>query len=406
MDRPRWQCLTADILDAAPDYLGSMSIRRIIFWMHLCAGLSAGMVIMSMAATGVLMTYERQIVAALELQSGKNALGGSALNERASMDKLARSAADAFPDARSPQLVIRREKEAPVAVLSGRSTIGYLNPATGEKIETSASAARDCFAKIRGFHRWLAFDGKKNDVGKAVTGAANLVFIFIIISGLYLWLPKVLRWSALRSRMFFSKSYPNAHTRNFHWHHIFAVWSFIVLFFAATTATVFSYDWASDLVYKAVGEEPPSQRRRPTPKETSLTSDQSKTDLSAVNRLSLEELFQIVAGSADSDWRRIRFQIPANSPSEKIEFTLDHGSGGEPTKRTVLALNRVSGSIVSEAGFSDIPAGRRARIFIRYLHTGEALGLVGQTLMSMASLAACFLFYTGFSLSYRRFIKK
>ena len=37
-------------------------IRKTIFWTHLVAGLAAGLVIFTMSLTGVLLTYERQIL--------------------------------------------------------------------------------------------------------------------------------------------------------------------------------------------------------------------------------------------------------------------------------------------------------------------------------------------------------
>src|SRR5262245_48573638 len=40
-----------------------MAIRKLIFWLHLIAGVAAGIVILIMCITGVLLTYEKQIVA-------------------------------------------------------------------------------------------------------------------------------------------------------------------------------------------------------------------------------------------------------------------------------------------------------------------------------------------------------
>ena len=36
-------------------------MRKILFWLHLTAGVSAGLLILTMCITGVLLTYERQI---------------------------------------------------------------------------------------------------------------------------------------------------------------------------------------------------------------------------------------------------------------------------------------------------------------------------------------------------------
>ncbi|WP_411819512.1 hypothetical protein ABFZ85_11895 [Hyphococcus formosus] len=50
-------------------------------------------------------------------------------------------------------------------------------------------------------------------------------------------------------------------------------------------------------------------------------------------------------------------------------------------------------------------AGMRARIFARYLHTGEIFGFIGQTLAGLGSIAGMFLVWTGLALSYRRLIR-
>jgi uncharacterized iron-regulated membrane protein len=54
--------------------------------------------------------------------------------------------------------------------------------------------------------------------------------------------------------------------------------------------------------------------------------------------------------------------------------------------------------------FSDLDAGRRARTWARWLHTGEALGNAGQTVAGLASLAGVMLVYTGITLSIRRYL--
>ena len=45
------------------------------------------------------------------------------------------------------------------------------------------------------------------------------------------------------------------------------------------------------------------------------------------------------------------------------------------------------------------------RRWVRFLHTGEALGLPGQTLAGLASAAAALLVWTGLSLALRRFMR-
>lgn len=76
--------------------------------------------------------------------------------------------------------------------------------------------------------------------------------------------------------------------------------------------------------------------------------------------------------------------------------------GGQPQKRETLTIDR-AGQVVKREQFSDGTKGRQWRIIMRFAHTGEVLGGLGQTLAGIASLGACFLVYTGWALSWRRF---
>jgi hypothetical protein len=53
--------------------------------------------------------------------------------------------------------------------------------------------------------------------------------------------------------------------------------------------------------------------------------------------------------------------------------------------------------------FSSYTRGRRLRSFLRFAHTGEVAGIIGQTIAGLGSFGACFLVYTGLALVWRRF---
>ena len=60
--------------------------RRILFWMHLACGVVAGVFILLMSVTGVLLTYEHQMVASAE---GRNHVAITADRPRLTIDELA-----------------------------------------------------------------------------------------------------------------------------------------------------------------------------------------------------------------------------------------------------------------------------------------------------------------------------
>ena len=82
------------------------------------------------------------------------------------------------------------------------------------------------------------------------------------------------------------------------------------------------------------------------------------------------------------------------------------------TRSTALACRR-SGKRVqvimcgnaTEGGDHAVSLYRAAGIAARPFdpHTGEVLGIPGQTIAGLVSLGGCFLFYTGIALSWRRF---
>ena len=88
-------------------------------------------------------------------------------------------------------------------------------------------------------HRWFALGGDSRATGRAITGFANLMFLFLLISGIYLWLPKVWNRTILHTKVFFNPKAKAGKARDFNWHHVFAFWSVIPLFFIITTASVF-----------------------------------------------------------------------------------------------------------------------------------------------------------------------
>jgi uncharacterized iron-regulated membrane protein len=75
-----------------------MKLRKVIFWLHLTAGATAGVIILVMSLTGVLLAFERQIIAIAERESrtGKAIASGSA-RLRASLDALFATAREQAP---------------------------------------------------------------------------------------------------------------------------------------------------------------------------------------------------------------------------------------------------------------------------------------------------------------------
>lgn len=366
-----------------------MSLRRIIFWAHLAAGCTLGLFVFIMASTGVIMTYERQIVAGFEPES-------LALSKQRvaplTLDQLSASAQRLTGQNEKTSLILRKDETTPVTVLSGRSVAGFLNPYTGDTLPNDSARPRAFFTWVRSFHRWLALEGSGKGTGKAITGAANIGFALMTLSGFYLWLPKVWRWQVFRVRAFFNTHPATAKARDHNWHHVFGIWALVPLLVISLSGMVFSYDWAGDLVSRAVGEASPAQSQIALPERFAPDPQ---------NTFPLQEILN-KARAYQANWTYLQVELPKNTPI--MEVIVYGGTRGQPTKRTTLTYDTRTASIAKIETFNDIEPARRARIFLRYLHTGEVFGVVGQTLVGLASLAACFLIYTGLALAVRRLV--
>ena len=89
--------------------------------------------------------------------------------------------------------------------------------------------------------------------------------------------------------------------------------------------------------------------------------------------------------------------------SEPVSIAIDRGTGRQYQKRTTFQFDPASGDVVERESVSDRSRARQWRTWMRFAHTGEHYGFLGQTLAGIASLGACFLVWTGLALAWRRF---
>jgi uncharacterized iron-regulated membrane protein len=100
------------------------------------------------------------------------------------------------------------------------------------------------------------------------------------------------------------------------------------------------------------------------------------------------------------DWKTLNVRIPASNEAPFV-FTIDRGAPGQPQYRGTLTVSR-DGAEPRWETFASLTSGRRLRSISRFLHTGEVLGIAGQTIAGLATLGGIFLVWTGIALAIRR----
>jgi len=367
--------------------------RKIIFWCHLTAGVSAGVVILLMSVTGVLLTYERQIIRWADTRDYSVARPADGAR-RLPAETLLAKVRESRPDAAASTLTLYANPDEPASVgLPGGRTL-FVDPYTGRVFGEGSTGVRAFFRGVTDWHRWLGAGGESRAAGRAVTGAANLLFLFIVVSGFYLWWPRELTRKHFRQVAWFRRGI-SGRARDFNWHNTVGFWMLVPLFVVVLSAVVISYTWASNLVYRVAGEAPPAQPQRGGPQGAGTQRPDAAPALEGLERLWER------AERQEADWRSISMRVP-DSAAAPVVFNIDRGDGGQPQKRGQLTLDRATAEVVRWEPYASYSAGRRMRSWLRFAHTGEVYGLAGQTLAGLASAGGALLVYTGLALAFRR----
>ncbi len=402
--------------------------RTVLFWLHLVAGVVAGTIILVMSATGVLLTYEKQTIAWADTRSLQTRMAPASAS--LSADSLIVLARAARPGTMPTAITRRNDPAAPDQIAFGREGVLYLDPVTGAVLGRGNAAVRGFFAGVTEWHRWLAGKDENRTLGKQVTGAANLAFLVLVLSGMVLWLPRTWTWLRVRSALWFRGGLAGR-ARDFNWHNVLGIWSAIPLVIIVSSATVIGYPWASDLVYKIVGETPPprssggapgasgsppqaqanaaagdTQRSGQSGSERRLAAGDTAGANATFNPGSVAHTTTYDAAIRSAtplmpEWRAVTLQIP-KPDAKTIAVTLDAGTGGQPQRRASVQIAVATGAIDKYQPFDSLSTGRQIRSVLRFAHTGEVLGVFGQTTAGIVSLASVVLVVTGITLSIRR----
>jgi uncharacterized iron-regulated membrane protein len=369
-------------------------VRKFIFWSHLAVGLAAGVTILVMCVTGVLMTYERQIQSIADRAGLRLLPPGPHAQPLPVESVVARVRAAKGID---PEYVsVFSGDRQPVEVYLNRETGSvYADAYTGAIVGEPSSGTAQFFREVRAWHRWLGVRGPNRPKFRALIDASNCVLLFLTVFGLYLWLPRKWTWRHFRAVLLFRPGMAGR-ARDFNWHNVIGLWAAIPLVLIVWTGMAMSYPWAKRATYRAAGT--PIQKPAAESKPASEEHADNAQPVALEARLSGLEPLMARAKRQSPGWKAITLEIP-DTVTEPVDFTIDMSGYDAVGKSADLELDR-SGNVLS---FSAAGSERvTAKSFIRYGHTGELWGVPGQTAAGLATMGGGFLVWTGVSLSFRR----
>ncbi|QYM77822.1 PepSY domain-containing protein [Horticoccus luteus] len=408
-----------------------MRLRKILFWLHLFAGVFAGLVIAIMCFTGAVLAFEKQITAWAE-RDVRLVTPPADASAPLPLTQLQRDFRAAQPESRSTSLTVFAAPNTAVAFSVGRASTFYVNPYTGEVRAPTSARLRTILRATENWHRWLGVGGDHRAAARAVTGACTLAFGFLALSGLYLWWPRTLSWRGFKSVALLNVRLAGK-ARDFNWHNATGLWCAPVLIVLTLTAVPMSYRWGNTLLYGLAGESAPTTTG---PARASTSIAPIAPPSAAARRLSPDQAVavaqkefpswtQISLVLGDSERRRPNSNTNSTPPSSAsaaessqqrradapagvrpLTLIVKESSAWPRTATATLTVDPFTGHVLKRETFAELSLGRRFRTWSRFLHTGEALGWPGQLVAGLASLGGLVLVYTGFALALRRFLNR
>ncbi len=367
-------------------------MRSLLFRLHLVAGVSAGIVVFLMAVTGAVLACEEMALKWAERRYRVTVPEGADRLHPARLVHSAEETAAATGDVFLATAVqYDADPRAPAQVRSGPARRTYVDPYTGEVLGGGFARIEAFFEWVRGWHRWLSFPAGSERRGRAVTGAANLAFLFLVLTGPLLWMPRRFSLKTLAAVVFFRRGI-RGRARYLNWHHVVGIWSAVPFALIGGSGMLMSYPGVGDRAYPVVGKALAVGNR---PGE--VAEPGAHAEVGAAQGLNFPGV-RALAEARMPAWRTITLNLTGTGNSEtRVEVRA--GAEGQPHKSGVLVVDGRTGRALGWESFGAAPPARRGQQFVRYAHTGEYWGRAGQVMAGVFALAAALMAWTGVSLA-------
>ncbi len=358
-----------------------MTVRNAVFQLHWFFGITAGIVLALVGVTGAMLSFEDDLLKALNpgvmtVEPRGQRLSPQALVERvqaqradAAIASLERSAA---PDA--PAVVGFAPPEG-----ERRGERRNVDPYTGDLLPKPRYEG--FFRTTMQLHRWLVMD----DVGKQIVGASTVILVFFCLSGLYLRWPR--RWGSLRTWLALDWRQKG---RNFLWHlhSIVGTWVLLAYLVMSLTGLWWSYDWYRQAVNRWAESGAPAE-----------APVQPPADRGTPPSLDIDAAWDAFEASAP-DWSTATLGWPKDGGP--VEFRYLDAEPAHERARNTLELDPWTLEAVAHERYDD--RGWRQKIggSMFALHRGSFFGTGGVVVFMLASLLMPLFAITGWMLYLQR----
>jgi sulfite reductase (NADPH) flavoprotein alpha-component len=355
-----------------------MAKSRFWFQAHWLVGITVGVLLALMGITGATMSFQDQILEALNADARKVTVQG---------ERLAMPAIVAHAQAEAERMGARvRTVTAPqsadgavrVLFLSGPSEIvRYLDPYTAQW-QTGGARGEKFFEIVEEIHRGLITDrvGGKY-VGRRVLDAAAVLLVGLVATGLYLrWPRRTTNWRAwfvierkLRGRGFL-----------YSLHAVIGTYVLPLLLLSALTGLYFAYNWYSSMLERMAGVPPVAEEQM------------AGKPLVAPDVAKVWSAFE--QATAGQRVGHISFRLPKEAEEplriQYLDFDPPHA-----TAFSTVKIDPTNSQLLTHERYADKTTGARLLASMLSIHKGGYFGVIGSVLLMLSSLALPLFVITG-----------
>ncbi|AHG63376.1 PepSY-associated TM helix domain-containing protein [Advenella mimigardefordensis] len=345
--------------------------RLIGLRVHLCLGVSAGLLLAVMGLTGALMAFEDELI---------DWLNPPRHTTLASTQMPALPYAQLLP-ALERQLKGQRitllQADESAAIIVGFTAAGKATRLLADRTTSSIKGevrGAAFFTFVRQIHRWLAIPGQANGPGRSIIGVAALCLVLLASSGLWL------AWKRLPPKTEVKASWRDRRLYR-GWHLRFGLWLAPVLLWSALTGLWWSFDWYRDGITSLLGG------RAPTSATTSAAATSAASR--ATPRATAEQLgtaIDMTLSTLPGPSQRILLTLP-RKPRQPLRLRRLPVNASHDRAYDEYRIDPATGLILTRHQYESQRLADKLGALMEPLHTGSWFGWPVRALLIVSSLA-------------------
>lgn len=360
-------------------------LRKLVNKIHLWIGLTLSLFIFILTYSGLVLIFEKEIKS-LSLNSSSSinhpAPSLDGLVNKVDEWQLGKILSIATHTSNTPiELRVAKNEE------DKKGQLILIDPVRLEVIKES-TALNNFFSFHFKLHRWLLFP---TEIGRPIVGVITIGFIFLILSGLYLWIPK--NKNHFKKSLYVKLNSPFKKL-NYDLHNTLGFYASIFLFILAITGLCWSFEWHRATLSSLVGGQI-FEARGQKPKKINESEEERK---------SLDEL-AIIAHINMPQAGTLRITLPS-SADEALVFSKTNESDFTVRGVDRLELNPHTGEIVHFEKFIDYSFGKKLASLNKAIHMGDFFGLTSKIFYFFISIIGMSLPITGFFIWYGKLVRQ